>query len=204
MSLSHRWCDRSGVVTPVSPSWAPPSPWRPGRITFAADVLTAGRLGGRLAPDPATNLSGCRTAVLLALATEDGHADYDRSTIPCIRGRLAEPAVLEPGRRTLSVTPDHARTLRAGRRSTPMTMRSETMTSEAIQSVLLMKPFRPFAIHVRSGSVYRVTDPDLVRVSTTTLTLLEAVPGTTTSPLADIDIAAVTALTLDVPGTETP
>jgi hypothetical protein len=78
------------------------------------------------------------------------------------------------------------------------------MTPEAIQSVLQMKPFRPFAIHSQSGRVYPVNDPALVQVSATTLTLLAAGPGSTTSRVADIDIASVSSLTLDAPTTETP
>jgi hypothetical protein len=78
------------------------------------------------------------------------------------------------------------------------------MTPEAIQSVLQMKPFRPFQIHSGSGRVYPVCDPDLVRISATTLTLLAAGPGNTTSRVADIDIASVTSLTLDASTTETP
>jgi hypothetical protein len=71
------------------------------------------------------------------------------------------------------------------------------MTPEAIKSVLQMKPFRPFVIHGGSGWVYPVGDPDLVRISGTTLTLFAAGPGNTTSRVADIDIPSVTSLTLD-------
>jgi hypothetical protein len=75
MSLSHRWCDRSGVVTRIVVLGA----YKPvvdlpgtGRITFACEgALTVGRLGGRVVPDPRTNLSGCRTAILLSQAIED-------------------------------------------------------------------------------------------------------------------------------------
>jgi hypothetical protein len=78
------------------------------------------------------------------------------------------------------------------------------MAPEAIQSVLKMRPFRPFTIHTRGGWEYQVTDPDLVRISPTTLTLLAAGPGNTTSRVADIDTASVTSLTLDARTTETP
>jgi hypothetical protein len=78
------------------------------------------------------------------------------------------------------------------------------MTPDAIRSVLQMKPFRPFVIHGGSGRVYPVGDPDLVRISATTLTLLAAGPGNTTSRVADIDISSIIGLDLDAPTTETP
>jgi hypothetical protein len=77
------------------------------------------------------------------------------------------------------------------------------MTPETIQSVLKMRPFRAFQVHTSGGGVYPVGDPDLVRISATTLTLLAAGPGNTTSRVADIDIAHVSSLTLDV-SPETP
>jgi hypothetical protein len=66
-----------------------------------------------------------------------------------------------------------------------------------------MKPFRPFQIHSESGREYPVCDPDLVRISATTLTLFAAGPGNMTSRVADIYIASVISLDLDAP-TETP
>jgi hypothetical protein len=78
------------------------------------------------------------------------------------------------------------------------------MTSETIQSALKMQPFRRFVLHTRGGWEYPVGDPDLVRISATTLTLLAAGPGNTTSRVADIAIASVTSLTLDAPTTEAP
>jgi hypothetical protein len=78
------------------------------------------------------------------------------------------------------------------------------MTPETIESVLKMRPFRPFVLHIQGGWEYPVGDPDLVRISATTLTLLAAGPGNTTSRVADIDIASVTSLTLDASTTETP
>jgi hypothetical protein len=75
MSLSNRHCDRSGLVSRITVLGA----YKPrvdlpgtGRITFACEgALTVGRLGGRVVPDPRTNLSGCRTAVLLSQSIED-------------------------------------------------------------------------------------------------------------------------------------
>jgi hypothetical protein len=80
----------------------------------------------------------------------------------------------------------------------------ETMTPEPIRSVLKMRPFHPFQIHTMGGGVYPVGDPDLVRVSATTMTPLAAGPDNTTSRVADIDLASVTSLTLDAPTTEAP
>jgi hypothetical protein len=78
------------------------------------------------------------------------------------------------------------------------------MPPETIQALLTRKPFGPFSVHTWGGRGHRVTDPDLVRISPTTLTLLAAGPGTGTSRVADIDIASVTSLTLDAPTTEAP
>jgi hypothetical protein len=78
------------------------------------------------------------------------------------------------------------------------------MTPETIEAVLKMRPFRPFVLHTRGGWEYPVGDPDLVRISARTLTLLAAGPGNTTSRIADIDIASVTSLTFDASTTETP
>jgi hypothetical protein len=78
------------------------------------------------------------------------------------------------------------------------------MTPETIQSALQMKPFRPFLLRVRGGWEYPVVDPDLVQISATTLTILESGPDNTTSLVAEVDIDAITSLTLAAPTTETP
>jgi hypothetical protein len=75
LSLSHRWCERSGAVAKVVVLGAyTPVVNLPGsgRITFVCDgVLTVGRLGGRLVPDPRNNLTASRAAVLMAQEVED-------------------------------------------------------------------------------------------------------------------------------------
>jgi hypothetical protein len=78
------------------------------------------------------------------------------------------------------------------------------MIPETIQSALQNKPFRPFTLHTMGGCEYQVSDPELARISATTLTLLAAGPGNTTSRVADIDIASVTSLTYGAPTSETP
>jgi hypothetical protein len=78
------------------------------------------------------------------------------------------------------------------------------MPPETIRSVLKMQPFRPFTIHTWGGREYPVADPDLVRLTPTTLTLLASGPGTGKSRVADIDLASVTSLTIDASTRETP
>jgi hypothetical protein len=78
------------------------------------------------------------------------------------------------------------------------------MPPETIQALLARKPFGPFTVHTQGRREHRVTDPALVRITPTTLTLLAAGPGTGTSMVAVIDLASVTSLTLDAPTTETP
>jgi hypothetical protein len=75
MSLSSRWCDRSGVVSRIVVLGTyQPVVDLPGtaRITFQpVGAMTVGKLGVRLVPDARTNLTGCRTAVLLSEAIAD-------------------------------------------------------------------------------------------------------------------------------------
>jgi hypothetical protein len=73
------------------------------------------------------------------------------------------------------------------------------MSPATIQSALEMSPFRTFHIHTRGGLKYLIGDPDLVQVSDTTLTLLAAGPGNTTSWVAVIDLAHVVSLGLNAP-----
>jgi hypothetical protein len=109
MSLSHRWCDRSGAVNPivVLGAYKPvvDLPDGTGRITFTCEgALTVGRLGGRVVPDPRTNLSGCRTAVLLSQAVDDDDAVELAPALALPRFAFAfppnRPPVFESGRPT--------------------------------------------------------------------------------------------------------